>query len=245
MAKQEQARNMFNRIAGDYDFLNHLLSFRIDKLWRRKAIRCLEERHKEYVLDMACGTADFSMEAVHAGVKQVLGMDISEEMLKIGQEKVRKAGLEGRIHFRQGACEALDLEDEVFSGATVAFGVRNFEDRDKGLRELYRVLKPGGRLIVLEFSLPRNPLFRAVYLFYFNKILPFVGGLVSGNRKAYAYLPESVKDFPPPKDFCKSLQDAGFGKVGGTSLSLGIVFLYVADKSGGENDGFVKQEALG
>lgn len=231
MAQKEKAQQLFNDIAGRYDLLNHLLSFQVDKGWRRKAMKYLDDSHKDYLLDMACGTADFSIAAVKAGARKVLGVDLSEEMMKIGKLKVDQAGLSGVISFQQGSCEDLPLEDGTFSACTIAFGVRNFEDREAGMKQVYRVLRPGGRLIILEFTLPRHRWFRQLYLFYFNRLLPFIGGLVSGNRAAYRYLPESVKGFPQPEDFRKTLESVGFKECMIRRYSGGIVALYVADKA--------------
>ena len=203
MAKKEVVEGIFNDIAPKYDLLNHLLSLNIDKGWRRKAMRCVEEDGKGHLLDVACGTGDFSIAACRAGVRQVTGIDISANMVNIGRKKVAEAGLAGQIDLRSGDSEAMEFSDNTFDTVTVAFGVRNFGDLDLGLRELARVVKPGGKVVILEFSRPANPLFRAVYEFYSYRILPRIGGMVSHDRKAYEYLPASVGEFPLPAEFLR------------------------------------------
>lgn len=231
MAKKEKVEQLFDTIAGKYDLLNHLLSFQVDKGWRRKAMKYLSESDKEYLLDVACGTADFSLAAVNAGARKVLGMDLSQEMMKIGRVKVEQAGFSDKISFQQGSCEDLPFDDGTFSACSIAFGVRNFEDRETSMRQVHRVLRPGGKLLILEFTLPRNWIFRQLYLFYFNRILPCIGGLISGNKAAYKYLPESVKNFPQPEEFRKVLESVGFKNCLIKRYTGGIVALYIAQKS--------------
>lgn len=230
MAKKEKVGQMFDDIAPRYDLLNHLLSFQIDRRWRKKAIQSLCPQDKEHILDVACGTADFSIAAARAGARKVTGTDISEEMMKIGRIKVSQAGLQDRISLEAASCENLPYSDGSFSAATVAFGVRNFEDRMAGIRQIYRVLRPGGKIVVLEFSMPAVPVFRSLYLFYFQRLLPAIAGWVSGNRAAYTYLPESVRGFPPPEVFRAELEEAGFRQCRIRRFTGGIVALYVAVK---------------
>lgn len=230
MAEREKARALFNRIAGHYDLLNHLLSFRIDKYWRKRAMKRLDPACKARFLDVACGTADFSIAAIRAGVQQVTGVDISEGMLELGREKIARCGLSERVSLEEGACEELGFPRESFSSAGIAFGIRNFENREKALREIFRVLEPGGQLVILEFSLPERFPVKQLYHFYFYRLLPWIGGLVSGNKEAYAYLPESVSRFPSPEIFAGMLREAGFSDCAAKRMSFGIAVLYTARK---------------
>jgi demethylmenaquinone methyltransferase/2-methoxy-6-polyprenyl-1,4-benzoquinol methylase len=200
MAKKEAVQGIFNDIAPSYDRLNHFLSLNIDKKWRRKAIRCLQGNDKGKLLDVACGTGDFSIAASQAGVSRIIGIDISEKMLEIGRKKVEAAGLAAKIDLRYGDSERMEFADETFDAVTVAFGVRNFEHLEIGLKEMYRVLKQEGKVVILEFSMPRYFPMRQLYRFYFRHILPLVGGWISGNKGAYVYLPESVSRFPQGND---------------------------------------------
>lgn len=217
---------MFNRIARRYDLLNHLLSMGIDKRWRRALVRELVREKAGLVLDMATGTADLALMAVRAGIDKVKGVDIADAMLDIGRSKIRKAALDARISLQNGRAEEIPFEDHTFDGAMVAFGVRNFEDLDKGLNEMHRVLKPGGSISVLEFSLPENRLIRASYMAYFRHVLPTLGGWISGDKGAYSYLPASVLTFPQGKDFLDRLERAGFQQVSCRRFTFGIASLY-------------------
>ena len=230
MAKKEKVQEMFNGIAPKYDLLNHLLSLGIDKAWRRKAMRELERGAKDRVLDVACGTGDFSIEALRHGVRQVVGVDISENMLAVAQEKARDKGLEEQLEFLYGDSEQLTFPDENFDAVTVAFGVRNFEHLERGLREMCRVLRPGGRVVILEFSTPDRFPMKQLYRFYFKHILPRVGGLVSGDRGAYEYLPASVFAFPQGDRFLDIMRACGFRDVRRRPLTFGIATLYTGEK---------------
>lgn len=221
---------MFNGIAPKYDLLNHLLSLGIDKAWRRKAMRELERGAKDRVLDVACGTGDFSIEALRHGVRQVVGVDISENMLAVAREKARDKGLEEQLEFLYGDSEQLTFPDENFDAVTVAFGVRNFEHLERGLREMCRVLRPGGRVVILEFSTPDRFPMKQLYRFYFKHILPRVGGLVSGDRGAYEYLPASVFAFPQGDRFLDIMRACGFRDVRRRPLTFGIATLYTGEK---------------
>ena len=232
---KEQIASMFNDIAPTYDKLNHILSLNVDKSWRRKAVKRLKKSlgdiSKPKILDLACGTADSTIQIAkiieHA---EVLGLDISEKMLKIGEEKVEKLGLSDRIEFHNCCAENIDFQDDSFDAAFVAFGVRNFSNRVKGLSELLRVLKPGSSLFVLELSEPQNVIVRWFYNLYFRYILPLVGKRVSGNAEAYRYLQQSVEKFPMPKEFIKLLQDIGYQDVKHKAYSCGLCRLYQAKK---------------
>ena len=230
MAKKEKVQEMFNGIAPRYDLLNHLLSMGIDKSWRRKAMRELEGGRRGTVLDIACGTGDFSIEALRHGVERVVGADISENMLAVAREKAREKGLEDRLEFRYGDSENLDFEDGTFDAVTVAFGVRNFEHLERGLAEMCRVLRPGGKVVVLEFSTPERFPMKQLYRFYFKQILPRVGGLVSGDREAYEYLPASVFAFPQGDRFLQIMRSCGYKNVAQRRLTFGIASLYTGEK---------------
>lgn len=230
MAKKEAVQGIFNDIAPSYDRLNHFLSMNIDKRWRRKAIRCLQGNDKGKLLDVACGTGDFSITASQAGVSRIIGIDISEKMLEIGRKKVEAAGLSAKIDLRYGDSERMEFADETFDAVTVAFGVRNFEHLEIGLKEMYRVLKQEGKVVILEFSMPRHFPMRQLYRFYFRHILPVVGGWISGNKGAYVYLPESVSRFPQGNEFLQILSVCGFKRTFQKRLTFGVASLYVGYK---------------
>ena len=223
---------MFDSIAGDYDALNHILSLDVDKIWRKKALKQIVDAPAPVqVLDMACGTGDFSIaiaKALTGG--HVTGVDLSEGMLAVMREKVDKAELNGMISIEEGDGENLRFPDNTFDRVTTAFGIRNFEDRPKGLREMLRVLKPGGRLVILELSRPENKIIRWFYDLYFLHILPKIGGKVSGDKAAYAYLPASVAAFPGKKEFTATMREAGFRTVTHKAFTLGICRMYTGEK---------------
>ncbi|MDE5639947.1 MAG: bifunctional demethylmenaquinone methyltransferase/2-methoxy-6-polyprenyl-1,4-benzoquinol methylase UbiE [Odoribacter sp.] len=230
MAKKEAVKKIFNDIAPRYDALNHLLSLGIDKGWRKRALKSIEEPETKRLLDVACGTGDFSVAAVKAGVREVTGIDISEKMVEIGRQKVRKLGLEKNVCLQEGDSERMSFGDASFDVVTVAFGVRNFENLEKGLQEIQRVLTPGGKVIILEFSMPVRFPVKQLYTFYFRRILPLIGGFLSGNRGAYAYLPESVKNFPQGEQFLSILKACGFRMVSSRRFTFGIASLYCGIK---------------
>ena len=232
MAKKEGIRKLFDNIAPDYDRLNHILSFNIDKGWRKKAVRQIADENRALkVLDVACGTGDFTIEIARkvAPGSEVTGVDISEGMLAVGKEKVRKAGVSAELYVAD--CEALPYPDDAFDRISVGFGVRNFEHLEIGLREMFRVLSPDGKLVILELSVPSNPVIRWCYKLYFLKILPAIGGLVSGDRGAYEYLPASVLRFPAPDKFIEMMNTAGFASVEHTPMTFGICRMYVGKKT--------------
>ncbi len=231
MAKKEGIRKLFDNIAPDYDRLNHILSLNIDKGWRRKAVKeIIDSEQPMTILDVACGTGDFTIEIARkaAGGSRVTGIDLSEGMMKIGREKIKKAGVEAEMV--QGDCEALPYDEGIFDRISVGFGVRNFEHLDVGLKEMCRVLKTDGKLVVLELSVPSNGFVRWCYKLYFLKILPAVGGWISGDRGAYEYLPASVLKFPAPEKFMEMMRKSGFKEVRHRSLTLGICRMYVGVK---------------
>lgn len=230
MAKKEVVKGIFNDIAPKYDLLNHLLSMNIDKGWRRKAMREIGKNGKGKLLDVACGTGDFAIAASRAGVKKVIGIDISANMVEIGCKKVRELGLETRIELQSGDSEHIDFPDSTFDTVTVAFGVRNFEHLELGLKEMCRVLRSGGKVIILEFSMPERFPMKQLYKFYFRHILPTVGGWISGNKDAYVYLPESVMKFPQGNAFLKIMAECGFTQVQQRKLTFGIASLYIGLK---------------
>lgn len=220
---------MFDGIAPSYDLLNHLLSFNVDRWWRRQVVEEVRRGAPRRILDMATGTGDLAIElARRIPDAQVTGVDLSERMLDEARRKVAALSLSDRIALQQGDAEHPGAAAS-FDAATVAFGVRNFGDLDAGLRGLARTIKPGGKLVVLEFSRPRNRLFRALFGFYFFRILPFVGGLVSRDRRAYDYLPASVEEFPAPEAFLAMMGRAGFRDCRTRSLSGGIAHIYIGE----------------
>ena len=231
MGKKEGIRRLFNSIASDYDRLNHILSLNIDKGWRRMAVKEIADKDSPVkVLDVACGTGDFTIEIakkVSAG-SEVIGVDISEGMMEIGKEKMLKAGVTAEMTVAD--CEAFPYDQNTFDRIAVGFGVRNFEHLDLGLREMCRVLKPDGKLVILELSLPSNRLVRGCYMLYFQKILPMVGGFLSGDRGAYEYLRTSVLRFPAPDKFIEMLKSAGFEQVEHRPLTFGICRMYICHK---------------
>ncbi len=228
--KKEQVAEMFNNIAPKYDFLNHFLSFGIDKIWRRNAIRLLMKYAPAKILDVATGTGDFAIESLKTGAQEIVGVDISEEMLVVGRTKVAALGIGHRIMLQTGDSEDLSFSDHSFDAVTVAFGVRNFENLSKGIDEIYRVLKPGGIICVLEFSKPRYfPVkqFYSVYSFY---ILPFFGRLFSKDNSAYRYLPESVEKFPDGEEFLGVLIKSGFKQTKQYRQTFGVATIYTGTK---------------
>ena len=228
--KKQEVAEMFDNIAPRYDFLNHLLSMGIDIGWRRKAIRILKAQKPKSILDVATGTADFAIEALDANPDEVIGVDISKDMLAVGRTKISKKGLENKVRLDYGDAENLPYETEKFDAITVAFGVRNFENLEAGLKEMNRVLKKGKTLFVIEFSKPEHFPIKQLYFFYFKAILPLIGKLVSKDARAYTYLPESVEAFPYGNEFAGILKNCGFSKVEIKPLTFGIASLYVAEK---------------
>lgn len=222
---------MFNSIAKQYDFLNHFLSLGIDKLWRKKLVKLLKKQSPATVLDVATGTGDLAI-AIHKGAKpnKIVGIDISEQMLQYGREKIIKKDLQQVIDLQLGDSENLTFNDSTFNAVTVAFGVRNFENLEKGLSEMYRVLKSGGMVYILEFSMPRYFPFKQLYRLYFFKILPWVGRLFSGDAQAYRYLPESVEQFPRNEVMLNKLNDAGFCGTNYVVLTCGIAAIYIGKR---------------
>ena len=222
---------MFDRISPKYDALNHLLSLNIDKVWRRKTAKAVAKSQPKAILDLATGTADLAIAmAKHNPQAHIIGLDISEKMLEIGKEKVKLQNLENQIELHHGDAASLPFEDARFDAVTVAFGVRNFEDLDKGLSEMHRVLKTNGQAVILEFSLPERFPIKQLYNFYFKHLLPNIGKWVSKDGNAYSYLPHSVEKFPKPSDFCNILGSFGLKNCQIKPLSFGIATLYVANK---------------
>lgn len=225
-SKKEEVAEMFNNISGRYDLLNKILSLGIDKGWRKKAIQMLKSDKPGHVLDVATGTGEFAIAALEINPSRVTGVDISEGMLEIGRKKIAAKRISSKIELLQADSENLPFENNTFDASTVAFGVRNFEDLDKGLQEIHRVLKPGAKIIVLEFSKPSAFPVKQLYWFYFSFVLPFVGKLVSGDKSAYSYLPQSVKAFPDGKLFLERLERAGFSENRQKHLTFGIASIY-------------------
>jgi demethylmenaquinone methyltransferase/2-methoxy-6-polyprenyl-1,4-benzoquinol methylase len=228
--KKEQVAEMFNNIAPKYDFLNHFLSMGIDVLWRKKAIKLLRQSQPKQLLDIATGTGDFAIEALSLNPDKVIGVDISEGMLGMGKIKIEKKGLQSKIELLLGDSEKLPFQDNTFDAITVGFGVRNFENLEKGLTDMHRVLKSGGTALVLEFSKPKAFPIKQLYNFYFSAILPLLGKMVSKDSSAYTYLPESVKAFPDGEDFLAIYRKVGFIDVKQIPLSFGIASIYIGKK---------------
>jgi demethylmenaquinone methyltransferase/2-methoxy-6-polyprenyl-1,4-benzoquinol methylase len=229
--KGEKIQQMFGNIAPRYDFLNRLLSFGIDRRWRKKAVRLLKFREGSRILDVATGTGDVALEIAKSTPDSVriTGADFCREMVDLGEAKVAASPYAGRIDFRVAPCEDLPFPDNTFDSITIAFGIRNVVDRKLGLAEMWRVMRPGGRMIILEFSTPRSLLFRQIYLFYFRRFLPVIGGLFS-RYNAYKYLPDSVLEFPSHEEFSRMMTEAGFKGIHIHELTLGIASIYAGEK---------------
>ncbi|WP_114748273.1 bifunctional demethylmenaquinone methyltransferase/2-methoxy-6-polyprenyl-1,4-benzoquinol methylase UbiE [Pleomorphovibrio marinus] len=228
--KKEQVASMFNNISKKYDLLNHVLSLGIDISWRKKAVKLLKDDAPKLILDIATGTGDFAIEALALNPDKVIGVDISEGMLEEGRKKLKKKKLDHRIELQLGDSEKLLFPENKFDAVIVSFGVRNFEDLEKGLSDMYRVLKPGGKTVIVEFSKPKKFPLKQVYHLYFKYILPKIGKLVSKDNSAYTYLPESVQAFPDGKDFLKILETVGFKNTTCKPLTFGISSIYVGEK---------------
>ena len=227
----EQVKQMFDDIAPTYDRLNHILSLSIDKLWRRRVVKSLRKLGAKQILDIATGTGDLAKKKKKKiEDSTICGADLSPEMLAVARGKVAKAGLESRITLMEGNAEQLPLESESVDAVTIAFGIRNFENKERCLVELCRILRNGGHLVILEFSNPKSKIIGWFYRLYSHKILPWVGGLISRNRSAYEYLPASVDSFPNPEAFSQIIESAGFRMVKRRSQSFGIAQIYIAQK---------------
>ena len=231
LSKKEQVAGMFDSIAVRYDFLNRFLSAGIDKWWRKRMLFELKNIHPAHLLDVATGTADVAiMASALLKTENIIGIDISEKMLNVGRKKVTDLHLDGDIRLLNGDCETINFSDESFDAVTVAFGVRNFQNLEKGLAEIKRVLKPGGRLVVLEFSKPKVVIIKQLYQLYMTVICPFAGRLFSKNKSAYRYLNNSIKKFPERKNFTLILDNLGYNKTYYKTLSLGICSIYCGVK---------------
>ncbi|MBB5020715.1 bifunctional demethylmenaquinone methyltransferase/2-methoxy-6-polyprenyl-1,4-benzoquinol methylase UbiE [Desulfurispira natronophila] len=225
----EKVQQMFETIAPRYDFLNRLLSGRRDVAWRRKAVACLKWSERSSILDVATGTADVALEIARQTKEnvKVVGVDFSDNMLSIGKSKVSASRYSHRINLQLADAQDLPFDEDIFDSSIIAFGIRNVPDRAKALREMVRVVRPGGRVVVLEFTTPDFAPMRALYHFYFFRLLPFIGGMVSGRRDAYEYLPESVIRFPSRDEFCQTMQAAGLEEVTCKNLTFGVACLHV------------------
>ena len=230
LSKKDQVADMFNNIAARYDFLNHFLSLGIDKGWRRKAIAEVALIKPHAILDVATGTGDMAIAAAKLLPKKIIGIDIASQMLEMGRKKINEQNLEQVITLQTGDSESMPFATGEFDAVMCAYGVRNFEHLDKGLTEMCRVLRPGGKVVILEFSHPTRFPVKHLYRFYFRYILPSLGKLVSKHSKAYTYLPESVMAFPEGKSFCRILENCGFKNATARPLTFGITTLYTAAK---------------
>ena len=225
-SKKEEVAQMFDNISGRYDFLNHFLSVGIDKIWRRKAVKMLRDIQPRRMLDLATGTGDFAIECLKLDPDEVIGIDISEGMLEVGRKKMESRGVDKIVSMRLGDSEALPFEDGYFDAFTVGFGVRNYENLEKGLAEMLRVLRPEGKGIILEFSKPKIFPIKQYYAFHSKYIIPFFGKRISKDSKAYEYLPESVAAFPEGKDFEDILKKVGYRNVQSKRVGGGIATIY-------------------
>ncbi len=229
-SKKKQVADMFNSIARKYDFLNHFLSLGIDIFWRKKAIKMLQSFQPKQLLDIATGTGDFAIEAMKLHPEKIIGIDISEGMLEVGRKKMKQKGYDKIIDMQIGDSENLSFEDNKFDAVIVAFGVRNFENLEKGLQEMKRVIRKGGKVVILEFSKPTAFPIKQLYHFYFRLVLPKVGKIISKDSTAYTYLPASVSEFPSGNEFLKILKKVGYKNTKCKSLTLGISSIYVGEK---------------
>jgi demethylmenaquinone methyltransferase / 2-methoxy-6-polyprenyl-1,4-benzoquinol methylase len=241
---KEPARisGMFDAIASRYDLLNHLLSAGLDTVWRKRAVAALALTGRETVLDLCTGTADLALAATsgrHGRARRVVGVDFSSAMLQIGKAKIAADGRRPPVDLLRGDATCIPLRDGTVDAATIGFGIRNVEQPAAACREILRVLKPGGRLTILEFSLPETAVLRRLYLWYFRNVLPRIGRLISKHPSAYTYLPASVEAFASPREFCRELRGAGFGTVRAVPLTFGVVIMFVAIKGGAGPDAII------
>ena len=228
--KKEQVEEMFDNIAHRYDFLNHLLSAGIDITWRKKAVKFISTIQPKRILDVASGTGDFAFEALNLNPDKIIAFDLSEGMMAYGRAKAIKLNAADKVIFIKGDSEKMPFADNEFDAITVGFGVRNFEHLQVGLREMYRVTRPGGKIAILEASQPHNTIIRAVFGLYFGKVVPMIGRLFSKDARAYSYLPESVKVFPEGLEFVKILEDIGFRNIKWQPLTFGACAFYSMEK---------------
>ncbi|MBL0309442.1 MAG: bifunctional demethylmenaquinone methyltransferase/2-methoxy-6-polyprenyl-1,4-benzoquinol methylase UbiE [Bacteroidetes bacterium] len=228
--KKEQVEEMFDHIAHRYDFLNHLLSLGIDISWRRKAVKYIGAVQPERILDVATGTGDFAFEALSLKPTKIIAFDLSEGMMKYGRAKAKQLKAESIVEFIKGDSERMPFENDSFDALTVGFGIRNFENLNAGLKEMYRVVKPRARIAILEASKPPNAIIRWFYSLYFKNIVPLIGRIVSKDSRAYSYLPESVEVFPEGLELVKILENIGFRNVKWQALTLGACAFYSMEK---------------
>ncbi|MES2800054.1 MAG: bifunctional demethylmenaquinone methyltransferase/2-methoxy-6-polyprenyl-1,4-benzoquinol methylase UbiE [Bacteroidota bacterium] len=229
-SKKEEVAEMFNNISKKYDFLNHFLSLGIDRIWRRKAVNQLKEIQPKRILDLATGTGDFAVALLKLNPEQIIGMDISEGMLSVGRDKMIRKNVDKIISMQLGDSENLPFEDAYFDGLTVGFGVRNYENLEKGLSEMLRVLRPGGKAVILEFSKPKKFPVKQYYKFHSKYLIPFFGKLFSKDKRAYTYLPDSIDAFPEGKNFEDILKKVGYKDVTSRLVSGGIATIYAGIK---------------
>lgn len=229
-SKKEEVAEMFNNISAKYDFLNHFLSLGIDKIWRKKAIKLLKPIQPKRILDLATGTGDFAIASLKINPEEVVGVDISEGMLEVGRQKMKKKGVEDIVSMKLGDSEDLPFDDNYFDGLTVGFGVRNYENLEKGLGEMLRVIRPEGMAIILEFSKPKKFPVKQSFNFYSKRIMPFLGKMISKDKSAYTYLPESVQAFPEGQDFIDIMTKVGYKNITSQLVSGGIATIYVGRK---------------
>ena len=232
MPRKDSIQEMFDNIAPTYDRLNHVLSLNVDKLWRRRALKEIVDGSAQRILDVACGTGDSTLAIAKAAGEGslVIGVDISVGMMALVEAKARKAGVGDRIRLQEADGEALPFAGGSFDRVTCAFGIRNFEHKEKGLEEFLRVLRPGGKVVILELSVPEKRGVRWIYDLYFTHLLPKVGGTVSGDKAAYKYLPASVHGFPSPESFCRMMERAGFTDVRSRTFTFGLCRMFVGKK---------------
>lgn len=229
--RKKDSYKIFNEIASTYDLLNHTLSFGIDIYWRKKLLKHLPQKNSINALDLATGTGDVPLTLVSdARIKKITGIDLSKGMIDIGIQKVKKKGLEKKIFLMLGDGVNIPASDNVFDLTTISFGIRNFSDPQKSLHDIHRVLKDEGRLMIMEFAIPTNPVIRNIYFFYFRYLLPKIGNLVSKHKDAYTYLNQSVEDFPYGDNFLALMKNAGFKNLVMQPLTFGIAMLYIGDK---------------
>ncbi len=229
-SKKEQVATMFNNISKRYDLLNHLMSLGIDVYWRKKGIKMLMAEKPKKILDIATGTGDFAIEALSPNPDKVIGVDISEGMLEVGRKKIKRLKLEDKITLEMGDSEKLLYDDNIFDAVIVSFGVRNFENLEKGLGDMLRVLKPGGTAVIIELSKPRIFPLKQIFNLYFKYLLPLIGRVISKDKAAYTYLPASVQSFPDGNDFLEILGKVGFKKTSCKPLTFGISTIYLGKK---------------